>query len=145
MQTINRRISLLFRMGERFLNRQLAGSGVSSGTAFLLLELRDGGDRNPTALAVALGVDKAHVTRSLRSLQQTGYVVVIPGTSDGRTVTVSLTDQGRAAADLAEKAVRAWVAVICQRVNPADLATVNVVFDVFYANAREYLAFDPDH
>ncbi len=143
MQPINRRVSLLFRMGERFLNRRLAGSGITSGTAFLLLELRDGGDRNAAALAAALGVDKAHITRSLQSLRRAGFVTVTPGTSDARTITVSITENGRAAAGLVEEAIRAWVAVISQGINPADLATVNAVFDTFYANARDYLTSDP--
>ena len=41
MRSINRHVGLLFRMGERYINRKLAGSGVSSGTGILLLELRD--------------------------------------------------------------------------------------------------------
>jgi hypothetical protein len=38
MWSINRHVSLVFRMGERFLNRELAGSGISNRTAPLLLE-----------------------------------------------------------------------------------------------------------
>jgi DNA-binding MarR family transcriptional regulator len=144
MPSINRHVSLLFRMGERFLNRQLAGSGISSGTAPLLLELRDGGERHLTALAVAVGVDKSHVARSLQSLKRAGYVVVVPGTSDGRTVTVSLTKKGKAAARLAEAAMRSWIAVVSQGVSQADLDTVNAVFDTFYANAVECLAANSD-
>jgi hypothetical protein len=50
------------------LNRELAGSGIPSGTAPLLLELRDGEACNPVVLASAVGVDKAKVSCSpLRS------------------------------------------------------------------------------
>jgi DNA-binding MarR family transcriptional regulator len=45
---------------------------VSSRTAPLLLELCDGGYRNPAALAAALEVDKAYVTRALQSLAEAG-------------------------------------------------------------------------
>jgi DNA-binding MarR family transcriptional regulator len=138
MRSINRHVSLLFRMGERFLNRELAGSGISSGTAPLLLELRDGAERNPASLAAAIGVDKAYVTRALQSLERAGYVAVAPSTLDGRSVSVSLTGEGRAAAGQVEDAMRAWVAIVSREVSPADLDTVNAVFDRFYANAREY-------
>ena len=138
MRTINRHVSLLFRMGERFLNRELAGSGISSGTAPLLLELRDGENRSPVALAAAIGIDKAYVTRAIQSLERGGFVAVVPATTDGRSVSVSLTEDGRAAAGRVEDAMRAWVAIVSQGVRPADLETVNTVFDQFYANAQEY-------
>jgi DNA-binding MarR family transcriptional regulator len=143
MRSINRHVSLLFRMGERFLNRSLAGSGISSGTAPLLLELRDGGDRNPVALAAALGVDKAHVTRALQSLAQAGFVSFQPGDTDRRIVNVSLTETGQDAASRVEQAMLAWVAIVSQGINQADLDTVNAAFDTFYANAREYFTTDP--
>ena len=143
MRSINRHVSLLFRMGERFLNRQLAGSAISSGTAPLLLELRDGDARNPAALAAAVGVDKAHITRAIRTLSTAGYVQVTAAMADGRSVTVLLTDKGRMAADRVEKAMHAWVAIVSQGVSQADLETVNAVFDQFYANAQDHLANQP--
>ena len=138
MRSINRHVSLLFRMGERFLNRELAGNGISSGTAPLLLELRDGEARSPVALAAAVGVDKAHVTRALQSLEQAGYVATSPATTDGRSITVSLTGEGRDAAGRVEEAMRAWLVIVSQGVSQADLETVNAVFDQFYTNAQEY-------
>jgi DNA-binding MarR family transcriptional regulator len=131
-------------MGERYLNRKLAGSSVSSGTGILLLELRDGGDRNLTALAAAVGVNKSYITRSLQSLNQAGHVVVIPEPSDGRTLTLSLTKKGRIATGLVEEAMLSWVATISEGVSQEDLATVNAVFDTFYANAVEYFTVNPN-
>ncbi len=138
MRSINRHISLLFRMGERFFNRELAGSGISSGTAPLLLELSSGEDRSPAALAAAIGIDKAYITRALQSLKQAGYVAIVPDVGDGRSITVSLTPEGRAAVGRVEDAMRAWITIVSQEVNQEDLDTVNVVFDQFYANAQEY-------
>lgn len=142
MRSINRHVSLMLRMGDRYINRKLAGSGVSSGTGILLLELRDGGERNPTALAAAIGVNKSHITRSLHALKEAGHVVVQPDPSDGRTLTVSLTAQGAIAAGLVEEAMLSWIAVASKGVSREDLAVVDAVFDTFYANAVEYFAAD---
>ena len=139
MRSINRHVSLLFRMGERFLNRKLAGSGISSGTAPLLLELRDGDQHNPVAIAAAIGIDKAYITRALQSLKQSGYVAVVPDAGDRRSISVSLTPKGRAAVVKVENAMRDWIAIISRGVRQADLDTVNVVFDQFYLNAQEFL------
>jgi DNA-binding MarR family transcriptional regulator len=143
MRSINRHVSLLFRMGERFLNRELAGSAASSGTAPLLLELRDGEARNPVALAAAIGVDKAYITRAIQSLERVGYVAVAPAKADGRSVTVSLTREGRDAAGRVEDAMRAWVTIVSRGVSQADLDMLNAVFDQFYANAQEYFTSRP--
>jgi DNA-binding MarR family transcriptional regulator len=125
-------------MGERFVNRKLARSGISGSTGSLLLELRDGGDRNLSALAAAVGVNKAHVTRSIQSLKRAGHVVVVPQTSDRRTLTVSLTKKGKAAADLMEEAMLSWIAIVNKGVSQAELETFEAVYDAFYANAVEY-------
>lgn len=143
MRPVNRYVSLLLRMGERYVNRRLAGSGVSSGTGILLIELRDGGARNPTALAAAAGVDKAYVTRSLQSLLQAGYVVAVPDPSDRRIFIVSLTEKGRDAARLMEDAMLSWIAIFSKGVSQSDMDTVEAIFDTFYANAVEYFAADP--
>jgi DNA-binding MarR family transcriptional regulator len=127
-------------MGERFLNRRLAGSGLSSGTAPLLLELEDGKECNLVALATAVGVDKVYITRSIHSLEQAGYVVVIPAVEDGRSSIVSLTRKGQDAAVQVKEAMHAWIAIVGQGVNQADLNTANVVLDQFYINAREYFS-----
>jgi DNA-binding MarR family transcriptional regulator len=138
MHPINRHVSLLFRMGERFLNHALAGSGISSGTAPLLLELRDGESRSPVALAAAIGIDKAYVTRALQALKRAGFVTIAPSAADRRSVTVSLTEKGLSAAGRVEDAMRSWVAIASRGVSPADLQTVNTVFDQFYTNGQEY-------
>ncbi|MEZ5116993.1 MAG: MarR family transcriptional regulator [Candidatus Nanopelagicales bacterium] len=140
MPSVNRHVPLLFRMGERYLNQALAGTGLTSGTAPLLLELRDGGDRHPAALAHAVGVNKAHVTRSLRLLSRDGYVDVRPDPSDGRMLRVSLTDTGRAAADATERAIRTWLTIVSDGVAPADLRVIDRVLDAFYANAVRHFA-----
>ena len=121
MRSINRHVSLLFRMGERFLNRRLAGSGITSGTAPLLLELRGGEGRSPAALSAAIGVDKAHITRALQSLKQSGYVAIVPDVTDRRSIAVSLTPQGQAAVEKVEEAMRAWIAIVSRDVSQAEI------------------------
>ncbi len=142
-RVINRHVALLFRMGERYLNRQLAGSGVTSGTAPLLLELREQGQRQLTTIATAIGVDKAHVTRSVRALENAGYVAVSPGAGGGRSLSVTLTPSGEEVVIRIETAMLAWIDIVSAGVEPKELATVNAVFDRFYTNARAHLEIAP--
>lgn len=134
MRSVNRHVSLVLHMGERFVNRELSGTGITAGTTPLLLELRDGGPRNPAALARAVGVDKSHITRALRTLERAGYVDICADAGDGRKLTASLTDDGQAAARIAEKATLAWLAIVSAGIDADDLRIVDAVFDRFYAN-----------
>ncbi len=140
MAAINRRVSLLFRMGERYVNRELTGRVVTSGTAPLLLELRDGGPRQVTALAQAIGVDKAHVARSIRPLEEAGLVEVAPVPGGGRRLLVSLTDAGLREVAYAERVMLDWLAVVGRGIDPGELRVVDGVFDRFFANAQDYFA-----
>lgn len=121
-------------MGERFINTELAGTGVTAGTTPLLLELRDGGPRNPAGLARALGVDKSHITRALRTLKGAGYVDIAADEMDARMLIVTLTPDGRRAASMAERATRKWLSIVSAGIDPEHLRTVEAVFDRFYAN-----------
>lgn len=122
-------------MGERFLNEGFARTGVSSGTAWFLIELRGGGSRGPAELARTLGVDKAHATRALRSLAASGLVALDPDPLDGRRLEASLTARGRKAADASIARIAEWVALVTEGVAPADILATNRAFDRFYANA----------
>ncbi len=139
-RTVNRHVSLLFRMGERYLNHHLDGTGVTSGTAPLLLELQAGGERQLSALAAAVGVDRAHVTRSIRLLEKAGHVTVEPSPAGGRSLSASLTRQGHRVAAQVEGAMLDWVDIVSRGVDPADVAVTNAVFDQFYANALAHFA-----
>lgn len=134
MPSVNRHVSVVMHMGERFINRQLAGTGVTAGTAPLLLELRDGGPRNPAGLARAVGVDKSHITRALRSLQGAGYVDVAADEADARMLIVTLTAAGHRAAGVAERATLKWLEIVSAGIDPEHLRTVEDVFERFYAN-----------
>lgn len=140
MPPVNRHVSLVVTMGERFVTRELRGTGVTSGTAPLLLELREAGECTPAALARAAGVDKSHVTRALRLLQGAGLVAVKPDSTDGRQLRVSLTAQGLSAAESAEQAMAKWLGIVSEGTSRADLETVDAVFNTFYANAVRHLA-----
>ena len=97
----------------------------------------------PTALATAIGVDKAHISRAIQSLAQAGYVTITPEIVDRRIVTISLTEAGQVAAGQVEQVMMDWVAIVSRGVNPADLDTLNAVFDAFYDNAQQYFAAGP--
>lgn len=132
---VNRRVGALFRMGEAWIGKELAESGLSSSAAYMVLELAAAGRLSLAELARRVGVDRAHVTRTARSLEASGLATREPDPADGRGSLLSLTDPGRQAATKAEEAILSWVALVSAGVDPADLATTGRTLDRFYENA----------
>ncbi|MBL8967267.1 MAG: MarR family transcriptional regulator [Spirochaetaceae bacterium] len=132
---VNRKVGALFRMGDAFLNRELEATGLTSGSAYLVLELAAGGTLNLTELSRRVGVDRAHSTRMARLLEEGGFIHRTTDPDDGRGTLLSLSAKGRHAAAAVEKAMLAWVALITEGVAPEDLAATGRSFDRFYENA----------
>jgi DNA-binding MarR family transcriptional regulator len=131
-------------MGDAFLNRELEGSGLSSGPAYLVLELAAEGTLNLTELSRRVGVDPAHTTRIAHRLEDDGYARRAPDPEDGRSSLLTLTAKGRRAAVKIEKAMLAWVAIITEGVDPADIEATNRAFSRFYSNALARRGGFPD-
>ena len=125
-------------MGESFFNQNISINGISSGNAPLLLELSKAGSCNLSTLAVAIGVDKAYVTRTTRSLAEKGFVTLIREDADKRNITVSLTVKGKIVVESVEKTMLEWVTIINKGVTEEEMDIVGKVFDTFYANGRDY-------
>jgi MarR family transcriptional regulator, lower aerobic nicotinate degradation pathway regulator len=79
-------------------------------------------DRTPTMneLARYLDLDKSSVTGLVDRAQRRGLVVRVPSATDRRAVLVSLTDHGRSLVSGAAARFEADVALLLQRLPPAD-------------------------
>jgi DNA-binding MarR family transcriptional regulator len=90
--------SLLHRVGRELAtttDRMLRELGLTSQQAALLMHA-SGGPRTPTDLAVDLGTDTAGMTRLLDRVEALGLAHRVRHPADRRSVTVELTDAGRA-------------------------------------------------
>lgn len=74
-------------------DREFKKLGLSSTAAFILMSLEDNDALNPSEIADQLSLDRSTITRFLDKLQRDGLII---RTSEGRKVTVVLTEQGTA-------------------------------------------------
>lgn len=82
-------------MQERF-NHMLKDQGISWPQWMVLNVMNQGIARTPAAIADHLGTDRSAVTRLLDRLEDKGVIVREHDKLDRRSVTVHITDQGRA-------------------------------------------------
>ncbi|MEI2785316.1 MAG: HXXEE domain-containing protein [Candidatus Nanopelagicales bacterium] len=132
--SVNRHVSLVMHMGERFINRRACrhgGDHRDDPTATRATRWRPPQSRRPRAGGRSRQVPHHPVAAGLRVCGRTGEIG--PDEADGRMLAVRLTEAGHDAAGLAEQAT--CVADRRERwLSPADLQTVDAVFDRFYAN-----------
>lgn len=132
----NLKLIQLLRMGQAFMNHELAAQGLSSGLFYFVLELSRHDSLSMTELSEAVAVDRAHCTRAIDKLIRYRLVQRETDSSDHRSARVSLTSQGKRAAKHVTAAVENWVKIITTDVSPSDLAITTQVIDQFHKNAR---------
>jgi DNA-binding MarR family transcriptional regulator len=121
--------------------------GLSLTAAATLATLERSGPSRLTLLAVSEGVTQPAMTQLIARLQDTGLVDRSADPSDGRVVQVRVTDEGRALL-ARRRAVRAErLAVILDRLSPAEAAALEAALPAIdalaNAQAAEPLAATP--
>jgi len=103
-------------------------------------------DRTPTMneLARYLDLDKSSVTGLVDRAQRRGLVVRVPSATDRRAVLVSLTDHGRSLVSGAAARFEADVALLLQRLPPADRdALSRLISRLLVAHAADHGIGEP--
>jgi len=70
--------------------------GLHPGQELLLMQLLDRDGQLQSELLSSVGLDQSTVSKSLRRMQEAGLLVREPAPHDGRALSVTLTDRGRA-------------------------------------------------
>ncbi len=101
--------------------RLLRDLGLHPGQELLLMQLLERDGQTQSELLAAVGLDHSTVSKSLRRMQEAGFLTREPAEHDRRVMRVSLTDKGRAMrGDIEEM----WAALEQASVGDLDADTV---------------------
>ncbi|MFD5162897.1 MarR family winged helix-turn-helix transcriptional regulator [Streptomyces hawaiiensis] len=130
-------LSTRARQHERLM--ALAGVPLDRAAVALLRQIADSEPLRPGELAVRLGVEASHVTRTVQQLQKSGYVTRVPDPDDRRAQRIELTDAGgEAIAKVRDAGVRGMQMALSDW-SPAELRQLATLFhrmvDDFLAHA----------
>ena len=109
------------RLVSQFLDRELAGLGLSAAQLGLMAQIAIGTDDTLGALAVRTGLDQSTLSRNLRTLEGAGLVEITIVAADQRRRAVWLTETGARRLEAALPVWRAAQARVAEVVSP-DLA-----------------------
>ncbi|GBQ12209.1 MarR family winged helix-turn-helix transcriptional regulator [Swaminathania salitolerans] len=93
--TIGRMINLIARRWRQRLDERLQPFDLTDALWLPMLEIkRQGGALHPKEIADALRLDKSTMVRTLRTLEDRGFVIKTPDEADRRAYYVTLTEEG---------------------------------------------------
>jgi DNA-binding MarR family transcriptional regulator len=113
------RVSRLARILQSQVERILAPEGLTRMTWLVLTAIGEDRVRTPSALAGYIGITRPASSRLLRRMEAAGHVCRGGGDSDGRSITLALTDRGRAVLARRRPEIDALSARFAAKLDPA--------------------------
>lgn len=102
MYSIGKNIGILNRQFNIFLNRELAGTGLNATEFMYIGYLYQNDGIMQDELARAFCVDRAAITRTLKNMEEKGFVKRVRSKEDGRERRIYLTEKSCSYEKLAE-------------------------------------------
>jgi DNA-binding MarR family transcriptional regulator len=94
-ESLGYQVNFLARLLATLLQREIEIHGVVPGQFAQLLALYDADGQTPTELCRAVGVEPGTMTKTLQRMERDGLIERRRSPSDGRSVTVHLTERAR--------------------------------------------------
>lgn len=107
----------------RLYNQKAQQHGITTSTAFILLNISTSEGTPATKIAPLMGLESRSLTRSLKNLEQKGYIYKEKDAFDKRSVRIYLTEKGKDKKGKAIEAVKTFNQFVRERVPEDKLNT----------------------
>lgn len=124
-EEFGRWISVLYRQFQIFINNELKDLNITSGEYIYLIKLYENKELTQEDLAEIYYIDKAAITRSIRSLEDKGYIKRIKNQRDKRSYKIQVTEKALKIKHRIYNALKSWDELISLDVNDDELKMVS--------------------
>ncbi|ENK1243140.1 MarR family winged helix-turn-helix transcriptional regulator [Clostridium sp. FAM 1755] len=107
-QCIGKYISMLYRAGNSYINKELFKYGIGSGQYIFLLYLLNNNGCNQEEISTALNIDKGTTARALQKLEKEGYISKKIDKDDRRINHILVTEKAIEVKEIIIEALRSW-------------------------------------
>ena len=119
-EPVGKWISIIYRCGRAFFDRQLAGDDISGGHLPFIFTLYRRGGLSQHELSESIGFDKTTTARVVKSLISLGYVSRTRDPEDGRVYRLFLTSEAKALLPRIEECLAKWAEVLLAGFSPGE-------------------------
>ncbi len=128
-EEFGRWVSILYRQFQIFINKELKDLEITSGEYIYLIKLYENKELTQEDLAEIYYIDKAAITRSLRSLEDKGYIKRIKNPRDKRYYSIQVTEKALKVKDRIYNALKTWDDLISLDVNAEEFKMISTILE----------------
>jgi DNA-binding MarR family transcriptional regulator len=119
-QSLGRWISILYRYGQSYVSKKLECFNIGSGQYVILLTLFRTNGISQEKLSDYLKIDKGSIAKSIKKLEDEGYIRRSIDSDDKRAYKVSLTQKGLDIIPLVQEAIKSWEDIIISDLSDSE-------------------------
>ena len=138
MADLGRWISILYRYGQSYMNKKVEPLDLGKGQLSVLLFLYRYDGSSQQQLTDYLRVDKGCIAKTIKKLEQDGYVTRETDANDKRAFSVHLTQKAKDAMPAIRQAIYSWEDVITAGLNEEEKAVAGQIIYKMAKNAYNY-------
>jgi len=120
-ETLDFHFRKLWHAISRVYNNEASGFGLTMSVGFVLLSIDKNGTPS-TQLGPKMGMEARSLTRTLKNLEDQGWIQRIPSDEDGRVVLIHMTEEGKKARKFARETVIKFNNCVQNKLNKNDLS-----------------------
>lgn len=132
---MGRNISITYRMGNRYYDRELAPYQIGCGQQFFLLRIYENQGISVLDLARMGQFDKGTTTRAVQRLEELGYIRSEPDGRDKRVRRLYTTPATEPIVKAAAEARQRWHAILTRGMSPQEVAQAAQLLEKIAQNA----------
>lgn len=142
--TVGSWISILYRYGQNYVGRKLEKYNIGKGQHIILLTLYRNGGINQEMLSDHLRLDKGSIAKSIKKLEDEGYVERSTDAEDKRAYKVYLTQKGIGMIPKVREAIRGWEELIAEELSKEEKDLLEKLLNKMALKADKIKALDKE-
>ena len=131
-------ISILYRYGQTYMSKKMEPYNIGRGQLIILLYLNRNDGLSQQDLTDYIKVDKGCIAKSIKSLEEEGYVTRSADPDDRRAVKVFLTPKARHTMPAIQDAINSWESVLVSGLKDDEKQLAEQILYKMARNAYNY-------
>ena len=131
-------ISILYRYGQSYMSKRMESYNIGRGQLIILLYLSRNGGLSQQDLTDYIKVDKGCIAKSIKSLEEEGYITRSADPDDRRAVKVFLTQKAQDTMPVIEDAISSWESVLMSGLKDDEKLLAEQILYKMAKNAYNY-------